>query len=252
MDCSVLCINCSKFYASIDQYCSQCSYLKKNNIDDISSLSFSINVCNAIENTPTSTEYIKFNFAKLFRLYLKRIWIKGIILTRTHIFSDINSFLKKTPGELIGYLSGLADGTRKGITAIVADELLYHFNLFINSSQIYKYVDAIGPFIIDPWNCKIDGLFYAFYFDLSTLENPTVEKIFNIWNMSTELQQFDNCIVSKCRSCSANMLLKDRQLKCLKCEYSFHLNCFHSLNHICKSYHYELAFQLLAEQIGTI
>jgi hypothetical protein len=235
------CGECNIYYSPELKNCPQCNVL-------------------AIERFKTMTDkymidkHIRQFTGKFFRYYLEKNNINQKInimyITKQKFINTIYDYINSEIEYILIYLSGLADGIRKCITSNIADMIFYKLQEYKQYSyeEMFKIIHAIGPFIIDPWNCYYDNIFLKEYY-VRSYELLTLENIFNRWNYKNILGYFNDVTYANCIYCNNLIGLKSENTKCIKCHHQFHNECFNNPYHECKKEHHEINIDSLINEL---
>jgi hypothetical protein len=215
-------------------------------IRSIEDLDFSLSIYNSITHPTAIEKYIKHNIVNFFKTFTFRKNIKCIVLSKMYMRLATNRLLSVKPSEIIITLGGYNDGIRKAIWADSADFLINQLEQMMPYDQLYNYICAISPFILDFWNCKY-GIIYC--------SNINLESLFNKWNIWNNLNEVDDCIIGACHYCAMDItLLKNGETSmiCKTCGNLFHNLCFNQEKHLCKTQHYEEDVDFLTQQMSSM
>lgn len=156
---------------------------KELTLNEIFALPYSENKRKLIEN----------NLHKILEIYAQRKNLSYIIINSENKYNVIkNVCINKTPTQIVKNIKTIF-GKTPFIKANFADKLFINIVSIQPSSEQYKYIHAIAPFILDPWNCEYkDGVFLCYYKYAGELDKcPLImEKIISVWlNSSSFLIQ---------------------------------------------------------------
>lgn len=147
---------------------------KELTLDEIFALPYSENKRKLIDN----------NLHKILEIYAQRKNLSCIIINSENKYNVIkNVCINKTPAQIIKNIKTIF-GKIPFIRANFADKLFANIVSIQPYSEQYKYIHAIAPFILDPWNCQYkDSVFLCYYKYGGELDKcPLImEKIISIW-----------------------------------------------------------------------
>ena len=246
----MICNQCTIYFTS-DDGCPQCKVFA---VDRLMTMTDSIQI----------DRHIKQYYQMIYRYYINKYnmdtyninhKIKVLLITKKRMFNILGDYLKCNPEEIILYMSGIQDGIRKCINSNVADllfsNLIDRYNIFVNDVDIFKLVLAIGPFIIDPWNCVYENNYLNDYF-VKKGQLISFDGLLNQWTYQNVLQWFDAIEFAKCSYCMESIVLGELHTRCIMCNDFYHNHCFSNPSHDCKEEHFEHNIDFLIEEFANI
>jgi ribosomal protein S10 len=153
------------------------------------STDMSIDTIFALPYSNEKRKIIDNNLSKLLNIYSDALGIPYVIVNSENKYTVLKNVSMNKTASQVEYQMRTVFGKRVMIRATYADKLLSAIVDSKPEKEQYKYIHAIGPYILDPWNCTYShGVFRCYYKDGNELtECPlTTKKIFTIWNNSVE------------------------------------------------------------------
>jgi hypothetical protein len=201
-----LCIDCKEYYVNAKNKCSICLIGK------------------------TEHEWQQ----ELKRFCIKR-HLKHRFLKQSEFKLLLTSCKQKSPLEISLTLDGFRDFPPTILLAKQADALLLQSQTesLANSENLYKFIHAICPFVVDPWNYQTNhSVLLCYYKDFGELiKCPSIQCVSSYWmfdrNSFTDSKavKIDDCMI-----CLEPVLLTQRIGRCKNCLKTIHGLCGDNLH----------------------
>ena len=177
------CKRCHEFWSVKNrEHCSQCQFSIDNNYN---ASNMTVKEILELPSCHFKSECMQLHLVKFFDLFKGATKIKHTIITNPtefHLLLTLCRGLK--PDKIHHTLNGKLDFKPCILPAKYANQLLDECMNGDIESEKYKYIHAIGPFILDPWNMpNANNVFVCYYKEAGNLTKcqNNHESLFGMW-----------------------------------------------------------------------